>query len=164
LEVLVHGRVAQELEEALITLLGALDAVFAGPLLEGGPLGHHDGHEEVLERVSIDERLGDVGRLSDLVLYLLWDDVLSLRELEDVLLSIDDLEGALGDIELADVASVDPALSVEGLLGHLRLAVVALEGDSTAVADFAARDRVAPVVCVRAQVVHVGDIQQLDLD
>ena len=59
---------------------------------------------------------------------------------------------------------MDPAISVEGLLCHLRLAVVALEGDGTAVADFAARDRVASVVCVCTEIVHVGDVKELDLN
>lgn len=52
---------------------------------------HNNGNKEVLERVAIDKDLLDDGALSIDVLKLLWSDVLTLREFEDILCSINDL-------------------------------------------------------------------------
>lgn len=116
----------------------------------------------MLERVSIDERLSDIVRLSDLVLDLLGDDVLSLGQFEDIFLSVNDLESTLNDVELANISSVDPTLRVKSFRCQLRLSVIALECDIASVANFSSRQRVSKGIFIIAEVVHVGDINQLD--
>ena len=115
----------------------------------------------MLERVSIDERLSDIVRLSDLVLDLLGDDVLSLGQFEDIFLSVNDLESTLNDVELANISSMDPTLRVKSFLCQLRLSVIPLEGNIASVANFTSRQRVTKGIFIITEIVHVGDINQL---
>ena len=83
-------------------------------------------NKAAFEGVTVDEDLGDLGDLRVNVLELLWGDVLSLRELEDVLCSVCDFDGAVGEDD-ADIARVDPAILREGLLGTTRVLEITLE-------------------------------------
>ena len=59
-------------------------------------LWDNDSNYISLEGISVDEDLGDVEGLPNLLLNLIRGNILTLSELEDVLLSVDDLEGAVG--------------------------------------------------------------------
>jgi hypothetical protein len=61
------------------------------PLFDLGHLRDDNSHEPTLEGVSIDKDLSSERRCNVHVLQLLGSDVLTLRELEDVLCSVDDL-------------------------------------------------------------------------
>lgn len=54
---------------------------------------HRD--QKVLQRISVDERLGDKWMLTELVLQLLRNDVFSLRKFEDVFLSVDNFDSTV---------------------------------------------------------------------
>ena len=89
-------------------------------------IGYNYSNKAAFEGVTVDEDLGDLGYLRINVLELLWGDVLSLRELEDVLRSICDLDGPVGEDD-ADITRVDPAILREGLLGTTRVLEITLE-------------------------------------
>jgi predicted RNA-binding protein associated with RNAse of E/G family len=57
---------------------------------------HDYSNQNVLQRVAVDEHLGNQGGSNEYVLDLFSGDILALAQLEDVLLSVDDLEGAVG--------------------------------------------------------------------
>ena len=78
-----------------------------------------------LQRVSRHEVALDSGDSCVGLLDLFGGDVLSLRELEDVLGAIDDLEGSVGE-DLADISGVEEPVLVEGL-GRLLLVLVVPE-------------------------------------
>eukprot|EP00967_Tisochrysis_lutea_P049205 scaffold60253_cov29-Tisochrysis_lutea.AAC.2 len=101
-------------------------------------VGSADRNELGGVRVAVDEELRDVCRLSEKVLDLFGSNVFSLRELEDVLLAVDNRKRAIG-IPPADVASVQPAIFTECLCGRLRVLVVADEVDGAAGENLAAR-------------------------
>ena len=86
-------------------------AVFLPPILNDGLFRDDDGDEARFERFAVDENLRHVRRLRVHVLDLLRRDVLALRQLEDVLLPVDDFERPVG-VESADVASVKPTWRV----------------------------------------------------
>jgi len=115
----------------------------------------------VLERVAVHEYLSDIGALLNLLLDLVGRDVLSLGELEDVLLSVDDLEGTARQ-EHANITGVHPARLVEGVASLLRLTEVAFEGVVAAVADLATGEGDALLVFVLTCVVHVGHVDKLN--
>ena len=110
----------------------------------------------VLQGVSIDEALLDVGRLNKDILNLLWGDVLSLRKLEDVLASVKDLDGSVG-VDNADIASVQVALSIDCLGGLVWSHKVTGCDARTANTDLTARERF-----VSNTVVHIRQVLQAD--
>ena len=85
-----------------------------GPGQENLLVRHDDGDERRHERVPVDEALRDKLASRVDVLDLLGRDVLALRQLEDVLLAVDDPERPPAR-PLADVSRVQPALAVDRL-------------------------------------------------
>src|SRR4029077_1145784 len=105
--------------------------------------------DAVLAVVADYDRLAD-GRLGlQQVLDLLRRDVLPARGLDEVLLPVGDAEEALR-VELADVASVEPAAGIPALGRRLRAAVVA-ERDVRAARQYFAVLRDADLAAVQRQ-------------
>ena len=117
----------------------------------------------MLERVSIDEDLSDVLGLDHLVFYLVWCDILALRELEDVLLSVYDLKSTAWK-ELTNVTSVDPAVSINGISGLLRLSEVPLKSIVALVADLSTWHRNSIFILILASVGHFWDINEFNVE
>ena len=103
----------------------------------------------VLERVAVHVHLRHDGRQRICVFDLLERDVLALRQLEQVLLAVDDLQPALG-VKEANVARVQPAVGIERLGCVLLVLVVAFEDVLAADQDLAARVRQIGVLRSRA--------------
>ena len=84
----------------LAQLLGAL---MVNGILEIGPerpgqrfgVRNENGHHAVLERIAIDEYLAHVLALGVDVLELLGRDVFALRQLEEILFTVDDFQGSV---------------------------------------------------------------------
>ena len=128
-----------------------------GPLHAPGLLGNDDANASVLEGVTVDEGLCDhLGKGHDL-LDLLRGDVLSLRQLEEILGAVNDLDGSVGE-NLCHVTGHEPALSIEAFVGLIPSLVVAREDGGTVHADLASRVRL-----VGAGVVHIWEILQANL-
>ena len=106
-----HGRVRAEPLEVTARWVPA----FRGPRQENLLVRHDHGDERRHQRVAVDEALRDKLASRVDVLNLLGRDVLALRQLEDVLLAVDDLEPAAGQPQ-ADVARVQPPLVVDDLV------------------------------------------------
>ena len=70
---------------------------------------HYDCHATIFQRVTIKHALGNVGRKRENIFDFFWRDVFSLRQLEDVLTSINDLDRAVG-VHLADITSQEPTV------------------------------------------------------
>jgi hypothetical protein len=85
----------EELDDLLIlkklSIRISSHSIFRSPLLKDSLVGYDDSDNIVLKRITIHEYLLHIAWLSDLVFNLIRCDVLSLRELEDILLAIDDL-------------------------------------------------------------------------
>mmetsp|Transcript_115336 Transcript_115336/g.337184 ORF Transcript_115336/g.337184 Transcript_115336/m.337184 type:complete len:285 (-) Transcript_115336:883-1737(-) len=101
------------------------------------------------------------------VLDLLGCHILPLRQFEEVLLPVDDLEAAIRRPE-PDVAGVEPAVRVNGLCSLVWHLVVAVEyvrpSEANLTSSVAGNGTFAsPVHLVRAQVAHVRDVLQPDL-
>lgn len=89
--------------------------------------------------------------------------ILSLGKLEDVLLSIDDLEGTVGK-EHANVTSVDPAFRVDGFASLLGLAEISLEVVVALVADLTTRHGDACLrVLILACIVHLRYVNKFNI-
>lgn len=85
-----------------------------------------DSDAAVLEGVSVHEALFNEGREDKDVFKLLGSDIFTLRQLEDVLRSVDDLDSAVGE-DLSNVAGFEPSLLIEGLLSLVITQEVASE-------------------------------------
>mmetsp|Transcript_11923 Transcript_11923/g.35708 ORF Transcript_11923/g.35708 Transcript_11923/m.35708 type:complete len:457 (+) Transcript_11923:421-1791(+) len=96
------------------------------PRLDGLLGRHHNGDEAGLEGVAIYPDLLQGRVLLEHRFDRLHRDVLTLGELEDVLLAVDELEGAVSG-DGADVPCVEPAVRLQHLLGHRLLLVVPRE-------------------------------------
>ena len=93
------------------------------PLLDGAVSGHHHSNHTGLERVSMYIALGNVVTVAINTLNVLRSHVVTIGQLEDLLLVVDDLKGPVG-LPLAHVPSVEPALAVHHGSGHLGVSVV----------------------------------------
>lgn len=89
---------------------------------------------------------------------LLWRDVLTLRQLEDVLRSIDDLDGAIW-IHQANITSLEPPLGIEALRSLVWALVVALEDGGAIHADLA-----TGVGLISREILHLRKIFKTQLD
>jgi hypothetical protein len=112
------------------------------PHLDGLHVGHDNGDDAALPKkkednnfswsmwsahlqaLAMHKHLVDILRVHVNVFDLLGHDVLALAQLEDVLLAVDDLEGAVAQ-PLADVARMVPATRVNRLCRSLLVAEVA---------------------------------------
>lgn len=89
------GKIFHVLEDGFleVVILEIVDAwVVVLELLDRGGLGVHDCNEAVLEGVSVDETLLNVGREHKDIFKLLGCDVFALGELEDILSAVNDLD------------------------------------------------------------------------
>ena len=114
------------LQELASDGLSLSDASLLRKCLQVNGVRYNYSNKETFEGVTVDEDLGDLRDLRVNVFELLWGNVLSLRELEDVLRSICDLDGTVGEDD-TDIARVDPAVLREGLLGATRVLEITLE-------------------------------------
>lgn len=92
-----------------------------------GGFGYDDRDAAASEGVTIDQALGDFSTEAEDVLNLLGSDVLTLRKLEDILGSINNLDGTVG-VDHSDVTGLEPSILVEGLL-RLVGSLVVTRGD-----------------------------------
>lgn len=95
-------------------------------LFDGFLIRVYDCDAAVLERVAVNETLLDEGREHKDVLEFFWRNVLALRQLEDILGAVDDLDRAVRE-DLGNVTSSEPALFVERFFGLIVTEEVALE-------------------------------------
>jgi len=95
-------------------------------LFDGFLIRVYDCDAAVLERVSIDEALLNERRKNEDILEFFWRDVFALRQLEDILGAVDDLDRAVRE-DLGNVTSSEPALFVERFFGLIVTEEVALE-------------------------------------
>jgi len=117
-----------------------------------------------LEGVTVAEDLGDVERLLKLALYLIRGNILSLSKLEDVLLSINNLEGTVGE-EHANVTSVNPALCIDRLACLLRITEVTYEVIVSLVANLTSRHGNTGLrILILACVVHLRDVNKFNIE
>ena len=127
-------------------------------------VGNDDGDQVSLERVTIAEYLGDVERLLKLALYLIRGNVFSLSKLEDVLLSINNLESTVGE-EHANVTSVYPTLSIDRLASLLRITEVTFEVIVSLVANLTSWNRTTSLrVLILTCVVHFWDVNKFNIE
>lgn len=91
-----------------------------------------------MEGLSVDKDLSNGGALHVVILKLFRGDVLSLGELEDVLRSVNDLDGSVGQ-DLHNVSRVDPAVIVKGFLSLLGVLEVATEHIGAEELEFSSR-------------------------
>ena len=134
-----------------------LAAVVLGPLIKEERVKGDDGDDAILQRVTIEPELSDPTRGGELQLNVLGGNVLSLSELEDVLLTIDDSKGTVFS-ELSDITSVVPAALLKVSSSLLGVLVVPRGDRGTSDANLTTRRLVS------GQVVHLGDIDKLDLN
>ena len=130
------------------------DAPPLRPLLDSALSRHHDGDHTRLEGVTVHVALGDVVTVTVDPLNVLRSHVVTIGQLEDLLLVVDDLQGPVG-LPLADVPGVEPALAVHHGGGHLGVPVVAEE-------HIGALDTHLTLALV-SPVLHVGDVLKLDV-
>lgn len=133
------GVAAGSLDTGDVGLLNLLLEHLAGESREVLGVDTEDGDEGRLRGVTVDVGGGEeVGVAEVDVLDTLGRDVLTLGELEDVLLAVDDLEST-ELIELTDITSVEPAIGLNGLLVLLVVLVVLSEHGGTTHEDLTTR-------------------------
>ena len=91
----------------------AVDPLSRSPLADLD-LVERDERSRERSPVADDDRLRDVLRHLEVVLEVLWGDVLAARRDDDVLLAVGDLDEAVG-VDLGDVTRVEPPVGVEHL-------------------------------------------------
>lgn len=106
----------------------------------------------------MEEGLSDVFGLHVEEFHLLAGHVLSLGQLEDVLLSIDQLHRAGVSTQSTNITCLQPAISSNGLLGQLFSLVVAQNHSMSSQPDFSPRSGVSVAVFVVASVTHFRNI------
>lgn len=111
----------------------------------------------------MEEELDQEASLHVDTLHLVRSHVLSLLEFEDVFLAVDDLEGETLRDELGNIASPQPPVLSDGLLGHLFQLVVPLEDLRASDLDFPSGSGPSLLVDVLGGVSHFGQIGQSDL-
>src|SRR3989338_5512237 len=154
-------RTEDVLDDVLITadgieIGGIGDRLSFGPRNEGVRIWNDDGNQARLERVTIDEDLLYVFVLQEARFDLLGSNILALRELEDVLLTIDDGEGTIG-IHETNISSVEPPIDIDSLFGLVRLVIVPVEDVGSA------NENLSSGRVIGGEIVHVGDVFELDL-
>lgn len=131
-------------------------AVCSSPLLELVRLRHDDGDATVLERVAVDHALSDVRRLNEDVFDFLGSHVLALRQFENVLASVQNLDRAI-IIDNSNITRLEIAILVNGCCCQIWAHEVAASDTGATDADFATRERF-----VSYPVIHIWQILQTD--
>ena len=103
----------------------ALYVIVGGPFHDPSFFGDHNADAAVLKRVSIDKALGDHRGQAHDILDLLWSDILTLRQLEDILGPVNDLDRSIW-VDLDNIACAEPAIVVERLACLGRVLVIAV--------------------------------------
>ena len=127
----------------------ALDVILASPVHGPGLLGDDYADAAVLKRVAVHEALSDHWRQAHDILDLLRSDILTLRQLEDVLRPVNDLDRAVRE-DLNDVTRLEPAgmiKRISRLAWHL---VIAIKDGWTFEQDLASW-----IWLIRHQVIHI---------
>jgi hypothetical protein len=124
-----------------------LDVVFLGPFLNNGLLRDNNSNDIGLQGITINEDLGDIGRLPKLLLNLIRCDVLALCKLENILLSVNDLKCTIGK-EDTNITSVNPTFFINAIRCLLWLTEIALEVVVSLVADLSSGGRASMLVLV----------------
>ncbi len=88
--------------------------------------------------------------------------VLTLLQLEHILLSINDPNGQIRS-NLSNIASMEPSITSNHLFCCLRHLVITLENLRPTNAQFSTRSRIALAVLIRSSVFHLRDILQSHL-
>ena len=102
-------------------------------LLEGLRIDNDERDNVVSKGITVSHALSDIGRLNVDVLEFLRGDVFTLGKLEDVLCSVDDLNGTIWS-NLADISRSEPSV-VEAFSSLLLILVVARHDRGTPEAD-----------------------------
>ena len=124
---------------------------------------NNNSNQEISCTVTVNKHLGDELGLGIDHLELLSSDVLALRQFEEILLAIDNLDSIIGQ-QHGDIAGVVPPLAVDGGLGLFRLLVVATEENGSTNEQFTTSNaRNVIVMTVHRQIAHIRHIDQFDL-
>ena len=83
--------------------------VSGSPLFKVSHLWHNNGNDASSQRITVDHALGNVGRKGEDVFNFFWGDVFTLRQLKNVLASVNDLNRAVR-VDLADVTGFEPSI------------------------------------------------------
>jgi hypothetical protein len=145
-------------------LVGALHVVLGRELLHELPVRDCDGDHEGLGGVAVDVYFLQLVALEVGVLNLLRRHVLALLQLEDVLLAVDHAQAARLGAQRPHVASQQPAVLVDRLLRLLLVVVVPHKHPGASRPNLPPGRWVALTVPVSRQVVHLGDVHQLELE
>lgn len=108
-------------------LVVALNFEVGCELLDKFAVGNSDGNDEGFGGVSVDEDLCEFVALHVCVFHLLCSDVLTLLQLEDVLLSVYDAHRFGLCAHRSHIAGLEPSISRDGLLGLFLIVIVAQE-------------------------------------
>jgi hypothetical protein len=103
-----------------------------------------------------------VGISVELAFKLIRNDVLTLGQLEDVLLSVYDLNRSIW-VDNSNISSVNPSFSINSFPGLFRLSKVALEAVVTTVADLTTGKRLSIFILILTGVLHVRDVKQFEV-
>jgi hypothetical protein len=89
--------------------------------------------------------------------------VLSLLQLKDILLSVDDSKATVLRVQLSNVTSPHPPIRSDGLLGDIGLGVVPEKYLWTSIPDFSPRPKSSLLINILGSVLHFRDIAQFEL-
>jgi hypothetical protein len=121
------------------------------------PVACDDGNGEVVGGFAVHEHLTDQAAAQIDVLHLIRRHVLSLRQLEDVLLAVDQPDGYRLRVDFDDVSSLQPSVSSDRLLRQLVLLVVAQKHVSAPHPQLAPWSYHSLLVAVLRCVLHLWD-------
>jgi hypothetical protein len=117
----------------------------------------------MLKRVSINKDLLNVLRLLKFLFNFIWCNILTLREFEYVLLSINNFERSIWQ-EHADVTSMAPPLRIKTVTSLFGLTEIALKDVVSRVADFPSRHGNTVLILIFTGVIHIWNINKLDVE
>ena len=103
----------------------ALYVIVGGPFHDPSFFGDHNADAAVLKRVSVDQALCDHRGQAHDILDLLGGNILTLRQLEDILGPVNDLDRSIW-VDLDNIACAEPAIVVERLACLGRVLVIAV--------------------------------------
>ena len=128
-------------------------------LLEGFRIDNDERDNVVSKGITVGHALSDIGRLDVDVLEFLRGDVFPLGKFEDVLCSVDDLDGTIWS-NLADISGSEP--SVGKAFGSLLLILVVARHDrGTPEADLTLG---VGAIWVIVYIAHLRNVSQSNLD
>ena len=117
-----------------------------------------DGNDECFGGVSVDEDFSQFVSLHIDVFHLFSSHVLTLLQLEDILLSVDDAQSPGLSAHRSHITSFQPSISSDGLPGLLLIVVVAQEDTWPSRPNFTPRCGKSILINISRQIVHFWDI------